>query len=181
MYFWIMDLTAILSKQVQKGKNVFIAPNATTIGHVTLGDESSVWFGAVLRADSDRIDIGQRTNIQDNAVVHVDPGCPAIIGDECIVGHLALVHGARIGHHVLVGMHSTILNDAQIGEFSIIGANTLITANTVIPPYSMVLGSPGKVIKTLDDRAIEAIRKNASVYVELARSYLSFYGDIQEF
>jgi carbonic anhydrase/acetyltransferase-like protein (isoleucine patch superfamily) len=77
-------------------------------------------------------------------------------------------------------MHSTILNDAQIGEFCIIGANTLITANTVIPPYSMVLGSPGKVIKTLDDRAIEAIRKNASVYVDLARSYLSFYGDIQE-
>lgn len=170
-----MDLTAILSKQVQKGKDVFIAPNATTIGQVTLGDESSVWFGAVLRADSDVIDIGKRTNIQDNAVVHVDPGCPALIGDDCIVGHLALVHGAKIGNNVLIGMHSTVLNNAQIGEFCIIGANALVTANMVIPPYSLFLGSPGKVIKSLDDRAIEAIRKNASVYVELAKGYLNYY------
>lgn len=170
-----MNLAAILSKAPQKGKEVFIAPNATVIGNVSLGDESSVWFGAVLRADSDKIVIGKRTNIQDNAVVHVDPGCPAIIGDDCIIGHLALVHGAKIENNVLIGMNSTILNNAQIGEFSIIGANALITSNTIIPPYSLVVGSPGKIIKTLDDRAIDAIKKNASVYVTLAKQYINFY------
>jgi carbonic anhydrase/acetyltransferase-like protein (isoleucine patch superfamily) len=170
-----MNLAAILSKAPQKGKEVFIAPNATVIGNVSLGDESSVWFGAVLRADSDKIIIGDRTNIQDNAVVHVDPNCPSIIGNDCIVGHLALVHGAIIGNNVLIGMHSTVLNNAHIGEFSIIGANALITTNTIIPPYSLVVGSPGKIIKTLDDRAIDAIKKNASVYVTLAKQYINFY------
>lgn len=170
-----MNLAAILSKAPQKGKEVFIAPNATVIGNVSLGDESSVWFGAVLRADSDKIIIGDRTNIQDNAVVHVDPNCPSIIGNDCIVGHLALVHGAIIANNVLIGMHSTVLNIAQIGEFSIIGANALITTNTIIPPYSLVVGSPGKIIKTLDDRAIDAIKKNASVYVTLAKQYINFY------
>jgi len=170
-----MNLAAILSKAPQKGKEVFIAPNATVIGNVELGDESSVWFGAVLRADSDKIIIGKRTNIQDNAVVHVDPGCPAIIGNDCIIGHLALVHGAIIENNVLIGMNSTILNNAHIGAFSIIGANTLIIANTVIPPYSLVVGNPGKVVKTLDQNAIEAIKKNSSVYVELAKQYISFY------
>lgn len=168
-----MDLSAILSKEPEKGKGVFIAPSASVIGDVHLGDFSSVWFGAVLRADSDRMEIGNRSNVQDNAVVHVDPGCPAIIGHDCIIGHLALVHGARIANHVLVGMHSTILNNAQIGDFCIIGAKALVTAGTVIPPYSMVLGSPGKVVKQLDDRAIEAIKKNAEVYVELAQQYLN--------
>lgn len=170
-----MDLKAILSKPIVKGKDVFIAPNATVIGNVTLGDNSSVWFGAVLRADSDRISIGNRSNIQDNAVVHVDPGCPSLIGHDCIVGHLALVHGAQVGNHVLVGMQSILLNNAVVGDYCIIGAGALVTANTVIPPYSMVLGSPGKVVKQLDDRAIEAIRKNADVYVELAKSYLEHY------
>lgn len=167
-----MDLSAILSKVPEKGKGVFVARNATLIGNVSLGDYSSVWFGAVLRADSDWIEIGNRSNIQDNAVVHVDPGCPALIGHDCIVGHLALVHGAKVGNHVLVGMHSTLLNNAQIGDFCIIGANALVTAGSIIPPYSMVLGSPGKVVKQLDDRAIEAIKKNADVYVELAQQYL---------
>jgi len=171
-----MDLSANLSKEARKGKGVFVAPNATVIGDVHLGDHSSVWFGAVLRADSDRIRIGARTNVQDNAVVHVDPGCPAIIGDHCIVGHLALVHGAKVSDHVLVGMHSTLMNNAEIGEFSIIGAQALVTAGTIIPPYSLVLGSPAKVVKQLDDRAIEAIKKNADVYMELAQQYLNHGG-----
>lgn len=168
-----MDLSAILSKQPEIGKGVFVAPNATLIGRVSLEDYSSVWFGAVLRADSDQIFVGTGSNIQDNAVLHVDPGCPAIIGEHCIVGHLALVHGARLGNHVLVGMHSTLLNNVQIGDFCIIGANALVTAGTVIPPYSMVLGSPGKVVKQLDDRAVDAIKKNAEVYVELAQQYIN--------
>ncbi len=170
-----MDLRAILSKPIEKGKEVFIAPNASLIGNVTLEDHCSVWFGAVLRADSDSIYIKHRSNIQDQAVIHVDPGAPVHIGHDCIVGHLALIHGAHLGDHVLAGMHSTILNHAQIGDFCIIGANALITAGSIIPPYSMVLGSPGKVVKQLDDRAIEAIKKNADVYVELAKEYLRWY------
>jgi carbonic anhydrase/acetyltransferase-like protein (isoleucine patch superfamily) len=102
-----------------------------------LGDDVSVWFGAVIRADGDSITIGARSNIQDNAVIHVDPGFPTTIGHSCIVGHLALVHGASIGNHVLVGMHSIILNGAVIGDYCMIGANALVTAGTIIPPYSL--------------------------------------------
>lgn len=152
--------------------DVFIAPSADIIGKVQIGKKSSIWFGAVLRGDSDQISIGERSNIQDNAVVHVDPGSPAIIGDDVIVGHLALVHGAKIGNNVLIGMNSTILNDAVIGDYCLIGANALVTAGTVIPPHSLVLGSPAKVVKTLSEKQIEAIEKNAEVYVKHAEAYL---------
>ncbi|MCB9252746.1 MAG: gamma carbonic anhydrase family protein [Flavobacteriales bacterium] len=154
------------------GKDVFRAPNSTVIGSVTLGDDVSVWFGAVLRADGDRIVVGDRTNIQDNAVIHVDPGFPSQIGSDCIIGHLALVHGATVHNNVLVGMNSTILNGAVVGEFSIIGANALVTAGTIIPPYSMVLGVPAKVTGTIGPEQIEAIKKNAEVYVKLKNRYL---------
>lgn len=167
-----MQFSEIIRLQPKKGKNVFIAPNATVIGNVSLGDESSVWFGAVLRADGDKIEIGARTNIQDNAVIHVDPDCPAILGNDCIVGHLALVHGAQIGNHVLIGMNSTVLNNAKIGNFCIIGANALVPAGMEIPDYSMALGVPAKVVKTLNPEQIEAVKRNAAVYVKLAREYL---------
>ena len=152
--------------------DAFVAENATVIGDVKLGQKASVWYGAVLRGDSDSIRIGDKTNIQDNAVIHVDPGFPVTIGKACIVGHLALVHGAIIENNVLVGMHSTILNGAHIGEFSIIGANALVTANTIIPPNSLVLGSPAKVVKQLTNKQIEHIKKNAEAYVSLSRDYL---------
>jgi len=152
--------------------DVFIAPSADIIGRVEIGRESSIWFGAVLRGDSDKITIGERTNVQDNAVIHVDPGCPAILGNDVIVGHLALVHGARIGNNVLVGMNSTLLNNAEIGEYCLIGANSLITAGTIIPPYSLVLGSPAKVVRKLSDDQIKAIENNAAVYVTHSREYL---------
>jgi len=157
-------------------EDVFIAPSADIIGNVTIGSQSSVWFGAVLRGDSDKIEIGKRSNIQDNAVVHVDPGDPVKIGNDVIVGHLALIHGATIGNNVLVGMKSTVLNGAVIGEFSLIGANALVTANTVIPPRSLVLGSPAKVIKELNTEQINAIQKNADVYVKQAEDYLATIG-----
>lgn len=170
------NIKAILSKAIVKGNNVFVAPTATLIGNVTIMDESSVWFGAVLRADSDHITIGKRTNIQDNAVIHVDPGDPVTIGDDCIIGHLALIHGARISNNVLVGMHATVLNNVEIGEFCIIGANSLVTANTKIPPYSLVMGSPAKVVKQLTEKQIEVVKRNAAVYVELAAQYLEVLG-----
>jgi len=153
-------------------ESAYIADNAVIIGDVTIGKKSSVWFGAVLRGDSDSIKIGRRSNIQDNAVMHVDPGFPVTIGDDCIVGHLALIHGATISNNVLVGMNSTVLNGAQVGEFSIIGANALVTSNTVIPPNSLVLGSPAKVVKTLTDKQIAHVIRNAEAYVKLGSEYL---------
>lgn len=165
-------IKTIRDKSPEIDETVYLADNATVIGDVRIGKKSSIWFGAVLRGDSDRITIGKRTNIQDNAVVHVDPGDSVHIGDDCIVGHLALIHGAQIKNNVLVGMNSTILNGARIGEYSIIGANALVTANTVIPPNSLVLGSPAKVVKTITPAQKAHIRRNASVYVKLSREYL---------
>ena len=159
-------------QQINKGRRVFIAPNATVIGNANLGDDVSVWFGAVIRADGDKIIIGNRTNIQDNSVIHVDPGFPVTIGHNCIIGHLAIVHGATLGNHVLVGMHSTILNGAEIGDFCIIGANALITSGTKIPPYSLVMGSPAKVVKQLIEEQIDSIKRNAESYVVLKDEYL---------
>lgn len=164
-----------LNKKIIVGEEVFIAPTATAIGDVQLGDEVSIWYGAVLRGDSDSITVGDRSNIQDNAVVHCDPGFPAVIGRECIVGHCAIVHGATLENNVLLGMHATVLNGAHIGEFSIIGANALVTAGTKIPPYSLVLGSPAKVVKQLNDQQIESIKENARVYVDKSKEFLAHY------
>ncbi len=169
-----MALTkSIKGKSPQISESVYLADNATIIGDVRIGKKSSVWFGAVLRGDSDSITIGDESNIQDNAVIHVDPGYPVRIGDNCIIGHLALVHGAIIENNVLIGMNSTILNGAQIGEYSIIGANALVTANTIIPPNSLVLGSPAKVVKQITDQQRINIEKNAEAYVVLGQSYLN--------
>ena len=165
----------ILSKPIEKGKEVFISPTATVIGEVTLGDECSVWYGAVLRGDSDRIGIGARSNIQDNATVHVDPNCPAIIGEEVIVGHGAIVHGATIGNNVLIGMHATILNRAKIGNWCIIGAHALVTEDMEIPDNSIVLGSPAKVVRQLTPEHMEKVKNNAEAYVQLSKSYLMHY------
>lgn len=153
----------------------FIAPNALLLGELSIGAESSVWYGAVLRADNDFIRIGDRTNIQENAVLHVDPGAPISIGNDCIIGHLAMVHGAQIGHNVLVGINATVLNHAQIGNNVIIGANALVTSGTIIPDNSLVLGSPAKVVKTLSHEQIQQLRQNAEVYVEKAKTYKQFY------
>ena len=150
--------------KVSLGKDVFIAPSATVIGDVKLEDNASVWFGAVLRGDSDQICIGAQTNIQDNAVIHCDPGQPTIIGEACIIGHGAIVHGAKLANNVLIGMNATILNEAKIGAFSIIGANALVTSGTVIPPKSLVLGSPAKVVRTITKRR-KKISKTMRQYI----------------
>ena len=162
--------------KVQKEVCSFIANTSILIGDIVLGAESSVWFGAVIRGDSDEIRIGKRTNIQDNAVIHCDPGAPAIIGDECTIGHLAIVHGATLGNRVLVGMNSTILNHAKIGNNVIIGANALITGGMEIPDNSLVLGSPAKVVKSLNEDQIASILKNAEVYIEKAQAFKELYG-----
>jgi carbonic anhydrase/acetyltransferase-like protein (isoleucine patch superfamily) len=161
-----------LKSIISKGKANFIAETARVFGKVHLGDEVSIWYGAVLRGDADHIHIGNRSNVQDNATIHVDPGFPVNIGESCIIGHGAVVHGATLHNNVLVGIHATILNGAVIGEYSIIGAGTVVTEGALIPPYSLVLGIPGKVVKTISDAQKEKIIKNADAYVALSKIYL---------
>ena len=145
--------------------NAYVAPSAQIIGNVKMADHSSVWFGAVIRGDNDLIEIGARTNIQDNSVLHTDPGIPLIIGDGVIVGHRVMLHGCKIGENSLIGIGATILNGAKIGKNCIIGAHSLITEGKVIPDGSMVVGSPGRIIKSLTEQHFQMLRINSEVYV----------------
>jgi carbonic anhydrase/acetyltransferase-like protein (isoleucine patch superfamily) len=165
----------ILNQAIGKGKEVFIADTARVIGNVNLGDEVSIWFGAVLRGDGDKISIGKRSNIQDNATIHVDPGFPVEIGEECIIGHGAVVHGAKISNNVLIGIHATVLNGAIIGSYSIIAAGALVTEGMLIPPNSLVVGVPGKIIRNIGQDQMEKIEKNAQSYVNLSKVYIKKY------
>jgi carbonic anhydrase/acetyltransferase-like protein (isoleucine patch superfamily) len=151
--------------------SVFIAPGAVVVGNVTLEENASVWFCAVLRGDTDPICVGRDSNIQDGAVLHADPGCPCVIGAGVTVGHRAIVHGAQVGNNVVVGMGSIILNRAQIGENSIIAAGALVTEDTVIPPGSLVMGVPGKVRRALSEEEVAMNRWAAEHYVRNARRY----------
>lgn len=150
---------------------IFVAPTATVIGNVTAGEQSSIWFGAVLRGDADAITIGEGANVQDNAVVHCDPGFPAIIGDYCTVGHAAIVHGCRLDKGVLVGMGAIVMNGAVVGEGSIIGAGAIVTEGTEIPPFSVVLGQPGRVKKSLEPYSMADRIEQAARYIERAEHF----------
>jgi len=144
------------------------------IGDVTLGEESSVWYGAVLRGDINRIVVGARTNIQDCAIVHLADNYPAIVGDLVTVGHSAIVHACTIDDEVLIGMGAIILDGAEIGARSIIGANTLVTAGTKIPPGSLVIGSPGKVVRQLDSDEQVKIKTWALKYVQNSKHFRAY-------
>ena len=152
----------------------FVAPSASIIGDVVIGEDSSVWFGTVIRGDVFPIRIGARTNIQDNAVVHVTGGRSATtIGDDVTIGHLALVHGCTIGQNCLIGMGSIILDDAVIEDECLIGAGALVTPRMRIPARSLVVGSPARIVRTLSDADVDRIRASALTYVDMARSYRS--------
>ena len=155
------------------GEPLFVAGNATIIGDITIGDQVGIWFGAVIRGDRDRIIIGDRSNIQDNCVVHTSKGFPVIIGDDVSVGHGAILHGCMIHDRVLVGMGAIVLNGAKIGGGSIIGAGAVITEGKEIPPNSVVIGVPGKIIKQTDAIQQQHILNNAISYVDLAREYVN--------
>ena len=142
----------------------FIAPTATLIGKVRLKDEASVWFGAVLRGDNEWIEIGERSNIQEMAMLHTDMGYPMVIGADCTIGHKAMLHGCTIGAGSLIGMGATVLNGAKIGKGCLIGACALITEGKEIPDGSLVMGSPGKVVRELDDAARARLLKSAEGY-----------------
>jgi carbonic anhydrase/acetyltransferase-like protein (isoleucine patch superfamily) len=156
------------------GKDVFIAPNATVIGDVHLGDESSVWFGAVLRGDVFPIRFGTRTNVQDGSVVHVTGGQAATtVGDDVTIGHMVLLHGCTVGNRCLIGMGSIVLDGAEIGDECLIGAGSLIAPRTKIPPRSMVMGRPGKVVRPLSEKDLAMVREAGVLYVGYARTFRS--------
>ena len=147
------------------GEDYFIAENATVIGSVIIHNDVSIWFNAVIRGDNDPITIGEGTNIQDSAVIHTDEGIPLNIGKGVTVGHQAMLHGCTIGDNSLVGINAVILNHAKIGKNCIIGANCLITQGKEIPDNSMVLGSPGKVIRKVTQEEIVELKHSAEHYV----------------
>lgn len=149
----------------------WIAPGAHVIGRIRLAADTSVWFGATLRGDNELIDVGQGTNIQENAVLHTDMGYPLTIGAGCTIGHKAMLHGCTIGDNSLVGMDATILNGAVIGRDCLIGAGALITEGKVIPDGSLVMGAPGRVVRQLDDTAIARLRLSAQGYQQNARRF----------
>lgn len=159
-------------KQLEvKTENYFVANNATVIGDVVLHDNASVWFNAVLRGDNEPLVIGANTNIQDGAVIHTDDGVPFSIGEFCTVGHQAMLHGCEIGNNTLIGINAVVLNNARIGDNCIIGANALVAEGKEIPDNSLVLGSPGKVVKELTEKHRHIIKMSALHYVENFKRY----------
>ena len=151
--------------------NCWVASNAVIIGKVELKKDSNIWFNSVLRGDVEPITVSEGSNIQDGTVIHTDPGCPTIIGKNVTIGHLVMLHGCIIEDDCLIGIGSTILNKAKIGKNSIIGANALVTENKIIPERSLVLGSPGKIIRQVTDKEIESIKENARHYVDNYKKY----------
>ncbi len=144
----------------------WIAPTATVLGNVTLKKNASIWFGAVLRGDNDPIVVGENSNIQDNAVLHTDVGQPLLIGDNVTVGHMVMMHGCTIGDGSLIGIGSIVLNGARIGKCCLIGAGALVTEGKEFPDYSVVMGSPGKVVRTLTPEQAAGIAAGSMHYVE---------------
>ena len=151
----------------------WVAPDAHVIGRVRIGIDVSVWFGAVIRADNDRIDIGEGTNVQEGAMLHADPGFPLAIGARCTIGHHAILHGCTIGAGSLVGMGATVLNGARIGANCLVGANALVTEGKTFPDNSLIVGAPAKAIRTLNAEAVEQLRSTAQHYVDNWRRYAS--------
>ena len=149
----------------------FIAPNASVMGNVSFGEDVSVWYGAVIRADVEAIIIGDRTNIQDTAVLHADPGDPTIIGNDVTIGHGAVVHGAVVGDCSLIGMRATVLNKAVIGKNCIIGAGALVTEGMQIPDNSLVVGIPAKVVRQISQQQAIGLKMSALHYVEMAKRH----------
>ncbi|QDZ12537.1 gamma carbonic anhydrase family protein [Devosia ginsengisoli] len=156
----------------------WIAPTAVLVGDIVVGAEAGIWFGVVARGDIERITIGARTNVQENTVLHTDKGYPLSIGENCTIGHSAIVHGCTIGDNTLIGMGATVLNGAKIGKNCLIGANALITENKVIPENSMVVGAPGKVIREIDEEGVKALAASADRYVKNARRFAAGMVDV---
>ena len=149
----------------------WIAPSATLIGDVVLGEDVGIWFGAVLRGDNERITIGARSNIQEGVTMHTDAGFPCTIGEDCTVGHNAILHSCTVGDRTLIGMGAIVLNGAKIGANSLVGAGALVTEGKTFPDRSLIVGSPARAIRTLDDAEIERIAGGADIYVRRFKQF----------
>lgn len=165
-------------KKPQIDETVFIAPGAKIIGDVTIGKNSSIWFNAVLRGDEAPIKIGERCSIQDNSTCHLYEDHPLVIDDDVTVGHNVILHGCTVRKGALIGMGATLLDGAEIGEYSIIGANTLIPAGKKIPPRSLVVGSPGKVVRELTEKDFELLKDSVDSYVKKGAEYREQYASL---
>lgn len=166
----LFELDGIRVETPRKG-HYWVAPNAIVIGKVLLEEDASIWFGSVLRGDNEAIRVGERTNIQEACVLHTDPGFPLTIGADCTVGHMVMLHGCTIGRGCLIGIGSIILNGTKIGDECLIGANTLIPEGKEIPSRSMVLGSPGKIVRELTDEDVVRFSGGAGRYVKNWKRY----------
>jgi carbonic anhydrase/acetyltransferase-like protein (isoleucine patch superfamily) len=151
----------------------WVAPSADLIGDVRLGTEVGIWFGAVVRADNTPIIVGDRTNIQEGAMLHSDPGSPLTLGQDCTIGHHAILHGCTIGNRVLVGMGATVLNDAVISDDCLIGAGALVTEGKSFPPGSLIIGSPAKAVRELSPAMREGLMRSAADYAERQQRFAS--------
>lgn len=166
-----MTLYALDGHRPQVAEDTWIAPDANVIGRVTLEAGVSVWFGCTIRADHDDVRIEAGSNVQENCVLHIDAGFPLSVGPGCTIGHKVMLHGCTIGENTLIGMGATVLNGARIGNNCLIGAGTLVTEGKEIPDGSLVMGAPGKVVRQLDQKAIESLRLSALHYQENMRLF----------
>lgn len=153
------------------GMNAWVAESATVLGTVTLGRNVSVWFNAVLRGDNDPIVVGDGSNVQDGAILHTDDGVPLTVGENVTIGHMAMLHGCTVGDGSLIGINAVILNGAVVGKSCLIGANCLIPENKVIPDRSLVVGTPGRIIRQLSDEEVAEMQGNAEIYVQNAARF----------
>ncbi|HWJ74176.1 MAG TPA: gamma carbonic anhydrase family protein [Kaistia sp.] len=160
-----------IGPELPEAGHYWIAPDARVIGQVTLGIDVGVWFGAVLRGDNERINIGAATNIQEHAVLHTDMGFPLTVGEGCTIGHRAILHGCTIGDNSLIGMGAIVLNGARIGPNSLVGAGALVPEGKDYPEGSLIVGAPGRVVRTLTPEQIEKLRQSARSYVENWRRF----------
>ncbi|MCY3879663.1 MAG: gamma carbonic anhydrase family protein [Rhodobacteraceae bacterium] len=160
-----------ISPKLPSAERHWLAPDANLIGNVILGEDVSVWFGAVLRGDNEPITVGRGSNIQEACILHTDMGFPLIIGENCTIGHRAMLHGCRIGDNSLVGMGATILNGAEIGDHSVVGACALVTENKRFPPYSLLLGAPARIVRELNEGEIQEYSQPAEHYRENIARY----------
>jgi carbonic anhydrase/acetyltransferase-like protein (isoleucine patch superfamily) len=164
-----MPLYAFKDRRPTRHPDAWVAPSADVIGDVRLAEGVSVWFGAVIRGDNTPIPIGARSNVQEGAMLHSDPGAPLTVGEDCTIGHHAILHGCTIGDRVLIGMGAIVLNRAVIPDDCIVGAGALVTEGKTFPPRSLIVGSPARAVRELDDAAVAALKMSAAHYVENGR------------
>jgi carbonic anhydrase/acetyltransferase-like protein (isoleucine patch superfamily) len=166
----IYELDGVRPALPDDGK-YWIAPTAAVIGKVRLRSDSSIWFGAVLRGDNEWIELGERSQIQDNATLHTDLGFPLVIGPDCVIGHNVILHGCTIGANCLIGMGAIVLNGAVIGANSLVGAGALVTEGKSFPERSLIVGAPARAVRSLDDAAVKMIAGGADIYVRNHRRF----------